>query len=399
MLLSKSFKFRLKTKSVHEEKFYQWSGSCRYIFNHFLSKKIKIYEEDQKSLSYADMANELPEMKKELEWLREPPAQILQQSLKDLDQAYKNFFRRVKSGENPGFPKFKKKFQHNSFRLPEPKHIKVEGDRVQLPKFGWIRFWKSREIEGRLRNVTITEASGKWYISFNCEVEKEIPENTGMPIGIDRGVKHTLTFSEPTKISGQISPFADLPEERLKEIDIKLRNAQRYLARKKKFSSNWRKQKKKISALHIKISNIRNDFLHKVSTDISKNHGYIFLEKLNVKNMTKSAKGTIEYPGKNVKVKSNFNRMILSQGWQKFQSLLEYKSIWYGSNVVYVDPKYTSQKCRICGYVDKLNRKNQKLFICESCGHTENADINAANNILTVGLTDRACGDTALAGR
>ena len=334
-------------------------------------------------------------LKKELEWLKEPPSQSLQHVLKDLDQAFKNFFRRVKKGgEAPGFPRFKSKGFSDSFRLPEPRQFKVYGENrkgfVELPKVGRIRFIKSRELEGRIRNATITKTAGNWYISFNCEVERDIPKNNGSVIGIDRGVSHTLMTSE-----GKIF---DLPKESLSYWVGRLVQAQRKLSRQKKRSNNWKKLKQRIAKLHHKITNIRNDFLHKASTDIAKNHSCIILEKLKTKNMTKSAKGTVEKPGKNVRSKSGLNKAILMQGWHKFQTLLEYKSVWFGSCVNYVKPHYTSQRCSDCGHISPENRKSQETFRCVRCGHSENADMNAAKNILTGGLPGRACGDVALAG-
>jgi len=389
MKLSKSFKYRLKLKPWQEEKFSQWAGSCRYIYNYFLNQRKTGYEADKKSYSYVEQANQLPILKKELEWLKEPPSQSLQHVLRDLDQAFKNFFRRVKQGgEAPGFPKFKKKGFSDSFRLPEAKQFFVYGEEekgiVKLPKIGEVRFIKSRNIEGKIRNATISKTAGKWYISFNCEIEKEITVNTGSGIGIDRGVSHTLMTSEGISF--------DLPKESIEYWEGRLKQAQRKLARQKKKSNNWNKQKKRIAKLHHKIANIRNDFLHKSSTMIAKNHSYIVLEDLKTKDMTKSAKGNIETPGKNVKIKANLNKVILMQGWHRFQTLLEYKSTWYGSVVDYVKPHYTSQKCCKCGHIAKENRRTQKTFKCVACSHKENADINAAKNIYTDGLSGRACG-------
>jgi putative transposase len=389
MNLSKSFKYRLKLKPCQEQIFSQWSGCCRFVYNRFLDQRIKSYEQEKKTLSYVDQANQLPELKKELVWLKEPPSQSLQHVLRDLDQAFKNFFRRVKQGgEAPGFPKFKKKGFSDSFRLPEPKQFFVSGEGrkgvVKLPKVGEIRFIRSREIEGKIRNATISKSAGKWYISFNCEVEKDIPINPGTGIGIDRGVTHTLMTSE-----GKVF---DLPKEPIAYWEGRLIQAQRKLSRMHKKSNNWKKQKQKVGKLHHKITNIRNDFLHKSSTEIAKNHSYVVLEELKTKNMTGTAKGTIENPGKNVKAKAGLNKAILMQGWHKFQTLVEYKSIWHGSIVEYVKPEYTSQRCFKCGHVARENRKQQSMFKCVSCGHTENADLNAAKNIYTDGLSGRACG-------
>jgi len=173
--------------------------------------------------------------------------------------------------------------------------------------------------------------------------------------------------------------FFDLPD--LKPLEKRKKIQQKRLSKKQKRSNNFKKQNKKVAKISSKISNIRKDFLHKVSTNLVKNHNQIKLEKLNVKNMTKSAKGDSENHGKNVKQKSGLNREILNQGWYNFQTFLEYKSIWFDSKIEYVDPKFTSQTCSKCGNIKKENRNGSK-FNCLSCGFSQDADINAAINIL-----------------
>jgi putative transposase len=389
MLVSKSFRFRLKPTEKQRVFFAQSSGSCRFIYNWGLAQRIEAYEKDKSTLSYVDQANILPSLKKELEWLRDVPSQSLQQSLKDLDQAYKNFFRRVKKGETPGFPKFKRKGLCESMRFPVPPKLLDKGH-VKLPKIGEVKFIQSREIEGRMRNATVRKEGKHWFISFNCEVEQTIPENHGSAVGIDRGVAKTLTTSDGVQES--------IPKESLTRLDKKLKRLQRKLCRQKKGSSNRQKTKYKIGDVHRKIRNIRQDWNHKSSTTIAKSHGLVVLEDLKIQNMSKSAKGTSECHGKNVKAKSGLNREILKQGWYQFQQFLTYKCEWYGSLLVLVDPKNTSMQCSSCGYTAKENRKTQAVFKCEACGHKSNADHNAAKNILARGQRVLASGATALAG-
>ena len=172
---------------------------------------------------------------------------------------------------------------------------------------------------------------------------------------------------------------------------------QHQLAKKKKFSQNWRKQKARIGKLHLKIKNSRHDFQHKTSTALSKNHALIVVEDLKVVNMSKSAKGTIEQPGSNIRAKSGLNKAILDQGWSEFVRQLEYKAHWQGYQVHKVNPRYTSQRCNECGHTEKDNRVSQSDFECQACGHKANADVNAAKNILAAGLAVLACGEAALA--
>lgn len=195
-----------------------------------------------------------------------------------------------------------------------------------------------------------------------------------------------------------ISRFATLsngkyfePKNSLKNRQIKLAKLQKQLSHKKKFSNNWKKQKAKISKLHSQITNTRNDYLHKISNHISKNHAIVYIEDLKVSNMSKSAKGTLESKGKNVKVKSGLNRSILDQGWFEFRRQLDYKLLWSGGYLVKVNPRNTSRTCPRCEHISKDNRKTQSKFECIECSYSENADLVGAINILRVGHTQLAC--------
>ncbi|MBJ5173480.1 transposase, partial [Salmonella enterica subsp. enterica serovar Mbandaka] len=172
------------------------------------------------------------------------------------------------------------------------------------------------------------------------------------------------------------------PVNSFKASQRKLATLQRQLSRKVKFSSNWQKQKRKVQRLHSHIANIRRDYLHKVTSEISKNHAMIVIEDLKVSNMSKSAKGTAEQHGRNVKAKSGLNRSILDQGWYEMRRQLEYKQLWRGGQVLAVPPAYTSQRCACCGHTAKENRLSQSKFVCQACGYTANADVNGARNIL-----------------
>ena len=261
------------------------------------------------------------------------------------------------------------------------KYCRIEGNRVKLPNgIGFVKFRKSQDILGTIKNVTISKRSGHWYISFGSE--KELLENPVHPsktaVGVDLGVKKLVTTSE-----GEVFN----PKNSFKTNQIKLAKLQRKLSKKLKFSENWKKLNTTINKLHYHIANIRHDYLHKVTTTLSKNHAMIVVEDLKVANMSKSASGTIEKKGKNVKAKSGLNKAILDQGWSMLVDMLEYKQQWRGGLLVKIDPKYTSQTCSSCGHVAKENRLTQAHFECVACGFSENADINASRNILAVGHT------------
>jgi len=376
MKIVKGYKFRLKTNTNLNIVFSKIAGCCRFVYNHFLKQKIDLYDFNLMTLNYVDQANQLPDLKKKFVWLKETPSQTIQQSLKDLDQAYKNFFRRVAKGETPGFPKFKKRGFNDSFRFPQG--VKIDGSRVFLPKIGYVKFYKSQEIEGKLKNTTVTREGKHWYIAFQVEYEKENPiHKSNSSIGIDMGIANFATLSTGKEYK---------PLNSFRKLENRLSVEQKKLSRKIKFSNNWKKQQRKVFKIHRKIADSRKDYLHQASTEISKNHAFVVLEDLKVSNMSKSVKGDIEKPGKNVKAKSGLNKSILDQGWYNFRKMLEYKLKWLGGSIKLINPQNTSRKCHVCGCIDKMNRQTQANFECQKCGHSENADLNAAKNILAAGL-------------
>ena len=388
----KSFKFELRLNKWQRQQCKQIGGNCRYLWNKFLALQKWEYRANKKSLREFDLNDLLPILKKEKPWLCIAPSQSLQQVSKNLCQAYKNFFKGF------GFPRFKKKGERDSFRLPQGIRILRQLSKkvgvVQLPKLKKVRFTKSREIEGNIKYATISREANKWFISFTCEVEMniELQREECFAVGIDRGVSILAQCSDGEAIIGS---------KPLKKNLNKLAKLQRAFARKQKRSSNSCKIKRKIQKLHRHIANKRKDDIHKVTTRLANNHGLVVLEDLRTKNMTKSAKGTVASPGKRVRAKSGLNRSILDQGWYMFQQQLEYKMDWRGGKVVYVDPRYTSQTCFKCGCVSKENRKSQSRFLCIACGYQANADLNASRNILgeyikAAGHAVLACGERAI---
>ena len=278
-------------------------------------------------------------------------------------------------------PRFKRKSDgRDSIRLVQfDKYCRIEGNRIKLPSgIGFVKFRKSQDIIGTIKNITISKKSGHWYVSFGCE--RELDQNPIHPstsaIGIDLGVTKLITTSDGQHIK---------PKNSFKANQIKLAALQRQLSRKVLFSQNWKKQKNKIQKLHHHIANIRHDYLHKITTTISKNHAMIACEDLKVANMSKSASGSATQHGRNVKAKSGLNKFILDQGWGMMIDMLEYKQHWTGGLLVKVNPQYTSQTCFECKHITKENRQTQAKFECVKCGHTANADVNAAKNILAAG--------------
>ena len=387
MEIQRGFKFRLKSLRQESSAFWQQAGACRFIWNFFLKRQEYRRSRGHYIESFQTMCSHLTQLKKEYTWLKTVDSTALQQTLKDLYRAYQDGFD--KNQPNKRLPKLKKKHQSRpSFRYTQ--RVKVEhGNRIYLPKLGTFNFHKSRDIIGKIKNTTVGYDSGHWYVSFQTEYTRtERPHQSDTIVGIDLGVNHHTTLSSGFYVDGF---------KLIKDHQQKLTRVQRQLARKVKFSSNWRKTKAKINKLHRKISRIRHDLLHKLSTIISKNHAVIVFEKLLVKNMSKSAKGDIENHGKMVKQKSGLNKSILDQGWGKLIELTTYKQVWRNGQTIKVNPAGTSQTCACCGHKDRANRLTQAVFRCIKCDHTMNADDNASLNIEAAGHVVLAGGAPALA--
>ncbi|MEK6881747.1 MAG: transposase, partial [Nanoarchaeota archaeon] len=291
---------------------------------------------------------------KDVEWIKDVPSQTLQESVERLDRSYQNFFRTCKKGG--GFPKFAKKHKYKSLVIKE---IKVDGNNVIIPKIGKLKTFKDREIKGTPKRVIIIKESTGYFICVQCEgVEKPIYNSDKNQVGgIDMGIFHFCVDSDGGFVANEKHFFKH---------ESKLRIENRSLSRKKKFGKNWRKQVKKLGRIHHNIANVRKDFIHKQTTHYARKYHTIFLEDLKINNMAKN---------------TNLSKHILDCGWGMFRTMLEYKS-----NVIRINPKYTSQKCNICSHIDSKNRLSQSIFSCINCGHSENADLNASKNIRGEGI-------------
>ncbi|MCP2041175.1 putative transposase [Neisseria sp. HSC-16F19] len=372
MLILKAFKFELMPNGGQIRKMKQFCGCSRFVFNRALAYQNEQYQQDNSfKFSYSKMTALLPEWKRELVWLKDCHSQVLQQSLKDLESAFKNFF-----AQRTDFPKFKRKGNKDSFRFPQDCKLDQHNSRIWLPKIGWVRYRNSRHVSGCLKNVTVSQKCGKWFVSIQTEFEAEIPTPKGGEIGMDMGIAKFATLSD-----GQFFE----PINAFKTLKGKLAKLQKQFKHKTRFSKNWQKLKAKIAKLHHKISNIRKNYLHQISHQISQNHAIVYVEDLQVANMSKSAKGNAEQHGKNVRQKSGLNRAILDQSWFEFRRQLDYKLLWNGGHLVAVPPQNTSRCCPACGHTAKDNRQTQVNFECVVCGYQNNADIVGAINVLKRG--------------
>ena len=316
--------------------------------------------------------------------MRAVHSQPLQHTLRDLDTAYRRAFNPKLTAH---FPRFKKRGRPIGIHFPQK--FRINGSSIYLPKIGWVGFRKSREIAGTPKNLTVSCQGDRWYIGIQTELEIDEPVHTSnSAVGIDLGVARFAALSDGSFIDG-VNAF--------QKHRRRLAYYQRCMARKVKFSSNWRKARARVARLQRKIASLRNDMLHKSTTTISKSHALVAMEDLRITSMTASAKGTAEAPGTNVRAKSMLNRRILDQGWGEFRRQLDYKLKWTGGTLVLVDPRNTSRTCARCGYVSRDNRQSQTVFRCAACGYAANADTNAAINILRrAGQAQIACGDSPM---
>jgi putative transposase len=355
----KSYKYKLTPNEEQIVLLNKHFGSIRFVYNYFLNERKREYETNKNNINYYDNAKSLTELKKQEDfiWLNEINSQSLQDSLKNLETAYKNFFRFKK-----GFPKFKSKHNRNSFCVPQ--FVKLEKGKLRIPKFKEpIDLILTRSFTGTIKQCTISKTpTNEYFVSILVETEHIKLEKTGKSIGIDLGLKDFVITSEGYKYKNN---------RYTKTYQKLLKQNQQHLSRKTKGSNRYQKQKLKVARIYKKITNSRLDNLHKVSTELIKKHDLIVLEDLNIKGMIKNHK---------------LSKHIADASWSKFIELLTYKAEWNDKKIVKIDRFFPSSKtCNCCGYINQNLKLDMREWTCPSCKTKLDRDLNASINILNEG--------------
>jgi putative transposase len=355
----KAYKFKLKPTKQIAQTFECWLDGCRELYNAGLQERRDAWKISLVSVNYYAQAIQLPAIKESRQDLAQINAQVLQDTLRKLSKTFDAFFRRVKAGETPGYPRFKGKRFFNSFTFPQMKgSFRIEGKHLHLSKIGKLKIIQHREMEGEIKTCTIKHEADGWYAIFAVEEnQSRFFPKTGASVGVDVGITAFATLS-----TGE--PPIENPKW-LRQAEKRLKTAQRQVSRRKKRSTRRRKSVRLLAKQHLKVKRQRQDFFHKTSLDLIKRFDEIAVEELNIAGMVKN---------------HHLAKSISDASWGTFVSVLENKAAKAGRRVWRVPPRFTSQDCSVCGARMKLTLA-MRVFNCTECGYSDSRDSNAARNI------------------
>ena len=354
------------------------AGACRFVWNHYLAKNKEEYDlakengAKKPSTSFFSLGKEFTQLRKEIDWMQEYSFKIVRYTLKYQADAWQGFYKGVRK-----HPRFHSKYgKRPSFTIPE--NVKIKDGQLLIPKVGWMRIRRkggNPYPDGKPVKATVKKVGRQWRVSVIYEIDTRERTENGVTVGVDLN-----TYNVACTHSTGERDVLSIPKPDKKA--IRIRRYQRKLARQQKGSNRRRVTKRRIAKWKRKQKNARKSVAHHHSRALANRAETLVREDLKIRNMTKSAKGTVENPGKNVKAKAGLNRVIQNAGWGRFNQYCDYKF----RNVVEVDARYTSQRCSVCGHTCKDNRKTQSKFKCVACGHADHADLNASANILASGI-------------
>ena len=363
-MIHRGYRYELKPTAAQAETLGQWIGSVRFVFNICLEQRRDFWRQFRRAtgrpLTWVEQCRQVTELRAQVDWIEAVPRNALDRAARDLDAAFAAFF----SGR-AGYPRPRQKGLNDTLRLRGVdvsfRKLNAKWSAIRLPKIGWVKYRDTRPLAGRPLSVTVGLKAGRWSLAVAQELEQG--ETAALPasVGIDRGVAQTLTLS-----TGEV-----MQAPSLKRVEALKRRAQKRLARRRKGSARRTSARVKVARLSARKAAMLNDWSHKASTDIARRFGLVAIESLNIQNMTASGSH-----------KRGLNRSILEQAWGRFASHLDYKLSERGGVLISVPAAYTSQTCAGCGVVDARSRQSQAVFVCIHCGHTDNADVNAAREIL-----------------
>jgi len=374
----KGYKYRLYPTRKQANTLQWVLDRCRELYNAALQERRDAYRLVGKSITYYDQANQLPDIKAIREEYKDIHSQVLQDVLRKADKAFKAFFARCKRGHTPGYPRYKARGHYDSFTYPQAGLSLTHDNRVCLSKIGSIKIKLHREIKGTIKTCTIKREGDAWFVVFASEVALEPLEASDEAVGIDLGLLHFATLSDGSTIENP---------RYYRKAEKKLERLQQAVSRKKRGSLRRRKAVKQVAKAYRKVRNQRQDFLHKESRKLVNAYGTIVFEELQPANMSKRPKPKQDETGKylpnGAAAKSGLNKSIVDASWGMFQQFCTYKAASAGREVLFVNPKYTSQACSGCGQVRK-KELSERWHSCD-CGTELDRDHNAALNILALG--------------